>query len=242
MKAFDIWGRIYRDHWRGKQHPHRFVRDDGNTNVVESAAGYFEAPRGEADRSACEGLRGRVLDLGCGVGSYSLLLQAQGAEVVGIDSSPGAIEVCKDRGLRDARVMDFSNLRLEANSFDVLICMGNTLGISQSPETLPDFLVALRRLTRPGGVFLAAVIDPLDTTDPENLRYHARNRAQGNPPGLVRARLEYRGEVGEWWQLWLPTEEEFKLAARAGGWLVESMDREGPSRLWRLRPDAESSD
>lgn len=239
LEVMDIWGRIYVDHWRGESHPHVFAREDGNSNVVDTAAGYFEAPRGGADRNACEGLRGRILDLGCGVGSYSLLLERQGADVVGIDSSPGAIDVCAERGCRDSRVMDFDDLRFEAGTFDVIICMGNTLGINQSPETLPRFLAKLRRLVNSEGRLLASVIDPLDTTDPKHLEYHARNRTEGRPPGLVRARMEYRGEVGAWWQLWLPTEGEFEQAAVRGGWMVESMEREGPSRLWLLRPDDE---
>lgn len=232
----DIWGQIYLDHWRGESHPHVFVRDDGNSNAVPTAAAYFEAPRGAADRAALEGVGGRVLDLGCGVGSYSLFLQRRGAEVVGIDSSPGAVQVCVERGCADARVIDFRDLPQALGRFDAIICMGNTLGINQSPETLPGFLARLRRLTSPGGRLLASVVDPLDTTDPNHLRYHAENLARGRPPGLVRARMEYRGQAGEWWELWLPTEDEFERAAVAGGWAVESMTREGPSRLWDLRP------
>jgi SAM-dependent methyltransferase len=233
----DIWGRIYLDHWRGESHPHTFIRDDGNISVVETAAGYFEAPRGATDEAACSELRGRVLDLGCGAGSYSLLLEGQGQNVVGIDASPGAIEVCRERGCRDARVMDFSELRFRAGEFDAIICMGNTLGISQSPETLPMFLRELGRLVRPEGTLLAAVVDPLDTTDPANLSYHEQNRAAGRPPGLVRARIEYRGQIGDWWQLWLPTEDELREAIRAGGWSVDSSTAEGPSRLWLLKRD-----
>ena len=85
----DIWGRIYLDHWRGERHPHYFVRDDGNRVEVESAAGYFTAPRGDADRVALEALEGRVLDLGCGVGSYTLFLEERGVEVVAVDSRAG---------------------------------------------------------------------------------------------------------------------------------------------------------
>ncbi len=39
----------------------------------------------------------RVLDIGCGCGSQSLLMAFLGAEVVGVDISPIAIKVCKER-------------------------------------------------------------------------------------------------------------------------------------------------
>ena len=232
----DIWGRIYLDHWRGEPHPHRFVRDDGNSNLVESAEGYFVAPRGSVDRAALEPLEGTVLDLGCGPGSYSLFLQERGVDVVAIDSSVRAIAVCEERGCRDARVMSFGELRLEPDTFDAIICMGNTLGIGQSPDSLSDFLLQLRRLTRESGRLLVAMIDPLDTTDPEHLRYHDHNRSSGRPPGLVRTRIEYRDEAEEWWDLWMPTADEMVQVAVGGGWRIDSVVPAGASRLYDLRP------
>jgi hypothetical protein len=59
---------------RGEKHPHSFHRDDGNVGVADSAAHYFEGPRSNAEREALQTLRGRVLDLACGVGRYGLFL------------------------------------------------------------------------------------------------------------------------------------------------------------------------
>lgn len=233
----DAWGRIYEDHWSGERRPHVFVRDDGIRNVAD-AAGYFEAPRCAAEQAACESLEGRVLDLGCGPGSYSLFLEARDVGVVAIDSSPGAIRVCSERGCRDARIMDLADPRLDGGSFDALICMGNTIGINQSPKTLPSFLAGLRRLLRPGGRLVVSCTDPLTTTVPTRLEYQAHNRARGLPPGLVRLRLEYRGALGDWWIVWLPTKSEFEGAGREGGWTIESFARDGSAMVWVLRPAA----
>lgn len=46
--------------------------------------------------------RGRILDVGCGSGRHSLYLQGKGFDITGVDFSPGAIEVCRLRGLRKA--------------------------------------------------------------------------------------------------------------------------------------------
>ena len=231
----DIWGRIYLDHWRGARHPHAFVREDGDRNLVESAADYFEAPRWAAERAVCETLRGRVLDLGCGPGSYSRFLERRGVEVVAVDSSPGAIRVCQERGCLDARVMDFTQSPFDGEVFDALLCTGNTVGINQSPATLTSFLAVMRGLLKPGGRFVVSGVDPLGTTVPNRVEYHARNRTRGLPPALIRARLEYRGDLTDWWTLWIPTEREFEAATTEAGWAIESLERDGSMRLWVLR-------
>ncbi len=53
-----------------------------------------------AERRGLRFVRGRVLDVGCGAGRVGLELQERGHEVVGIDASPGAVEVARRRGVR----------------------------------------------------------------------------------------------------------------------------------------------
>ena len=222
------------DHLHGEAHSHEFIRDDGKSAIVPDAAGYFVAPRGVAEQSVLAELTGRVLDLGCGAGSYALFLEGRGVPVTAIDASAGAVTVCRERGCRDARVVDIDALSPSLGPFDGIICMGNTLGIGQAPETLPLRLSALRSLIVPGGRLIAAIRDPLSTTDPDHLAYHARNRALGRPPGLTRTRLSYRGELGPWWELWMPTESELGKAAGASGWATRCLSSEGSARLYEL--------
>jgi SAM-dependent methyltransferase len=232
----DIWGQIYLDHWRGERHPHVFERDDGHRDAVPDASAYFVAPRGVADRIALEALTGRVLDLGCGPGRYARYLEERGLEVVAVDLSPGAISVCRERGCRDARVLDVDAIGRDLGAFDAVICMGNTFGIGAGPTTLPRRLERVRSVLVPNGRLVLALIDPLATTDPAHLRYHERNRAAGRPPGLTRARIEYRGHVGDWWELWMPTPQELAAAASAAGFDMIEAVPEGNSVLYRLAP------
>lgn len=232
--GMDLWGRIYLDHWRGHSHPHEFIRDDGKTQLIASAAAYFTAPRSEAEQVVLEALTGRVLDLGCGAGSYARFLEGRGLRVTAIDLSPGAIAVCRERGCQDARVADIDALPADMPSFDAIICMGNTIGIGQRPDTLPRRLAALRALCLPGGRLVATIRDPLNTDDPDHLGYHERNRAMGRPPGLVRSRLAYRGELGDWWELWMPTRSELELAGQQSGWTVDCRDADDALRVYEL--------
>jgi SAM-dependent methyltransferase len=232
--VIDLWGRIYLDHWRGEAHPHEFVRDDGKAQMIPSAAGYFVAPRSAAEQQALVSLTGRVLDLGCGAGSYTRFLEERGISVTAVDSSPGAITVCRARGCQDAHVAAIDDLPARLGQFDAIICMGNTLGIGCDPDLLTRRLARIRAVSTPAARFLAAIRDPLSASDPDHLAYHARNRAAGRPVGLVRSRLRYRGEVGDWWELWMPTEPEITLAAARGGWTARCLYAEGSGRLYEL--------
>ena len=86
-------------------------RDDGFLQA-HSERRYFQPIRlwPEPERGATRLVRGRVLDVGCGPGRVALHLEARGHEVVGIDNSPLAVRVARDRGVRDARVLALEDL------------------------------------------------------------------------------------------------------------------------------------
>ena len=228
----DIWGRIYRDHWEGDPHPHVVERDDGRRDRIASAARYFEAPRSAAEKEALRRLAGPVLDVAAGPGSYAIYLQNHGLTVTAIDTSPGAVRIAGMRGCLDARVMDLRNLEFDEGAFESIIVMGNTFGAYQNPETLPGYLATLRRLVSAHGTLITSTLDPLDTEDPDHMRYHARNRELGRPPGLLSVRIAYREDLTDWFDLWLTTREEVEPVASAVGWELRHEGEAGP---WRVR-------
>src|SRR5438067_11720752 len=76
-------------------------REDGFIDAMD-AARYFGGPEqwGPLDRWVYEQARGRILDVGSGAGRHSLALQERGADVVALDISPLAAEVCRRRGIK----------------------------------------------------------------------------------------------------------------------------------------------
>jgi hypothetical protein len=85
-------------------------RDDGCVFTGEPA--WYLAPFRawwSQERRAMRFVRGRVLDLGCGAGRVGLHLQSRGHEVVGIDVSPLAVEIARQRGLADVRLGTFDS-------------------------------------------------------------------------------------------------------------------------------------
>lgn len=101
----------------------------------------------------------RVLDVGCGDGSNSMLLALQGAVVTGVDISANAIEVAKERA-RINKVDDrtrficapFEDASLPAASFDVIWI---DAVLHHLIPVLPESLRQLRRLRAKGGVLIA---------------------------------------------------------------------------------------
>ena len=75
--------------------------------------------------------RGPVLDLGAGAGRAALYLQDRGIEVTAVDSSPGAVEVCRLRGVRDVCLADLSDAPDDRRWGAVLLLCGN-LGLGGS--------------------------------------------------------------------------------------------------------------
>ncbi len=80
------------------------------------------------ERRAMRFVRGRVLDLGCGAGRVCLHLQERGLDVVGIDTSPGAIEACRRRGVRDARLLALAEVDARLGSSTRCSCSETTSG------------------------------------------------------------------------------------------------------------------
>src|SRR5207249_3713127 len=97
----DAYGQEVYDYLQGEKGCEIVERDDGFFDAASGPLAYFAGYRQWPShyKKAMRYVRGRVLDIGCGAGRHALYLQEQGCEVVGIDISPLAIEVCRRRGL-----------------------------------------------------------------------------------------------------------------------------------------------
>ena len=60
---------------------------------------YFSPPHGPVWDWVVARVGHRILDIGAGAGRAALALQAMGRQVLAVDVSPGAVEVCRRRGV-----------------------------------------------------------------------------------------------------------------------------------------------
>ena len=99
---------------------------------------------------------GKVLDVGCGSGSHSLWLQNKGYQVKGIDISSGAVQVSKNRGVKN---VELCPLLEECGAYDTVLILMNGTGIFEDLSKLTRYLLHLKRLLKPKGQVL------LDSSD-----------------------------------------------------------------------------
>lgn len=106
----------------------------------------------EIEQKALQSAQGKILDVGCGAGSHSLYLQEKGFDVLGIDTSEGAVKVCKLRGLKNAKHIDL--LQLENEKFETILMLMNGTGIFQNLENASKYLQHLKSLLNLKGQIL----------------------------------------------------------------------------------------
>jgi SAM-dependent methyltransferase len=175
-----------------------------------------------AEREAIALAAGRILDIGCGAGRHAIYLQEKGFDVTGIDNSPGAIEVCKARGLKKAFVRPLENAHeFPENSFDTILMFGNNFGLFGSPENAPQILEKLSRITTPAARIIAGTRNPYLTDDPAHLKYHEFNRGRGRLPGQLTLRVRYDDARGEWFDYLFVSPEEMSEILEKTDWQIE---------------------
>jgi SAM-dependent methyltransferase len=103
-----------------------------------------------------------LLDLGVGTGRELTSLLDAGYEVTGVDVSPAMLERCARRARPIALVeTDFwAPLPFGDRSFDAGVALHGTLAHPPDDGALPALARELRRLLRPGGVFVVEVPSP----------------------------------------------------------------------------------
>ncbi|PZF83059.1 class I SAM-dependent methyltransferase [Jiangella anatolica] len=231
MEIGDAFGRVLeRCHAAGGRPGVAFTvmeRDDGHIGVHD-AAGYFTGLDDwpEAERRICAGLAGRVLDVGCGAGRHAAVLAAGGVDVVGVDPSPGAVAVARERGV-DARLGSAEALPDGIGTFDAVLLLGNNVGLLGSATTAPVVLAELARVTAPGGRLLLSGLDPFDTDDAEHLAYHRWNRERGRLPGQCRLRVRDGALATEWFDYLFVSEPELRALVEPSPWTIGRWERDG---------------
>ncbi len=150
------------------------------------------------DREALRRVRGRVLDVGAGVGCISLILQREGFRVTAVEMRPEAVEIMRGRGIEELREGSVEGME-QSGSYDTLLLLMNGPAIAGTLAGFTRLLGTLEGLLAPGGQIL------LDSTDiwPRLSRPDQVNESPSRSPGdageysgELQYQMEFRGEKG----------------------------------------------
>lgn len=144
--------------------------------ITDFYAHGFESGRLEEELFRLEGIRTKaiiqryllpkklsILDVGGGAGYYSFWLKSMGHEVTLLDLSPENIRLAEEHSAKREISLDkivtgdATNLQFENDSFDIVLLLGPLYHLIEKKERVTA-LTEARRVLKPGGVLLAAVI------------------------------------------------------------------------------------
>jgi len=122
--------------------------------VVEQIASHL----GRDSASALSGLR--ILDVGCGGGLMSEALARLGAQVVGVDASPGNVAAARLHARSQNITVDYrlgepAEVLAPEERFDVVLA----LEVVEHVSDVPAFLATAAALLAPGGMLFVSTID-----------------------------------------------------------------------------------
>ena len=162
---------------------------------------------------------GRILEAGCGLGQYVILLRERGHAVTGADWSLEALRRCRAASpSAPVAVMDLGRLAVRTGALAAYV----SLGVAEHDRDGPGAIVAeAARVLAPGGTLLLSV--PY---------WNGARRLM--TPHLIRAGRRIRAAGGEFYQFAF-TRREVRAFLEARGLRVMSLHPYDPARMWRKR-------
>jgi len=174
--------------------------------------------------AALDTARGRVLDLGAGVGVHALVLAGRGLEVTAAEPLPTAVEIMKAHGLTDVRRGGLDALAADER-FDTVTLLMNGAGLAGSLTGVPGLLDGLRGCLSPNGQVL------MDSTDPRGWEACEDGRYRGE----IHYQLEFEGVRGPPFPFLFVDPDVLSAIAHEEGWKVDVLfEEEGGRYLARL--------
>ncbi|AMR33298.1 methyltransferase [Mucilaginibacter sp. PAMC 26640] len=209
----DIFGTALYDHFKGTKAAKLFIYNKYGPKEEMPLEVYFrtELEMPELELMALGRCHGRVLDIGAGAGSHALCLQNLGTDVTALDISGRAVDIMRERGLKQAIEQDIYTYKGE--KYDTLLLLMNGIGLAGNTERLRVFLRHSKTLLNLGGQLL------FDSSDIAYL--YQGNLPAGRYYGELWYQYGYKGQKTDWFQ-WLYIDQDMLIdIASEEGWAVE---------------------
>lgn len=78
-----------------------------------------------------------------------------------------AIEVCKKRGVKQAKILPIEHIgKFKANSFDTIVMLGNNFGLFGNYKKAKNLLKKFYKITSKDALIIVETVDPYKAEDP----------------------------------------------------------------------------
>ena len=172
----------------------------------------------DIERKALGMSRGRTLDVGAGAGCHSLVLQQSSIDVTSIDTSPLSVEVMKLRGVTNAHLMDFFDVK---ERFDTILMLMNGIGIVGKLSRLPEFFLHLDNILQPDGQLICDSSDISYIFENEDGEIVHPNKNKDVYFGELTYQMQYRDTKGESFPWLFIDADTLRVSAEASGYQME---------------------
>jgi SAM-dependent methyltransferase len=203
--------RVYADGLSRPDHP-TFVKLSDGTGIRLNVQRYLHAADA-TDEWLLQGVRGPVLDVGCGPGRHLHALARRGVFGLGVDLSDVAVTLARDRGVNAIVGSIFDDVP-SAGSWRTALLLDGNIGIGGAPQRL---LARIHALLEPGGEVLVELDPPRTET------------------GTVRARLETATRKSGWFAWARLAAPDVDAIAHAAGFAVTATNRSASRWFATLR-------
>lgn len=165
----------------------------------------------EIELTALAMCKGKVLDVGAGVGSHALLLEQKGFDVTAIDTSSLAVQIMQERGVKNAKTQALATI---TDRYDTLLFMMNGIGLTGTIAGLKKFLITAKTLLNPNGqlLFDSSDISYVYSNLPMPLNHYF---------GEVSFCYEYKKQKGKWFNWLYVDPTTLQHLSKQQGWNCE---------------------
>ena len=175
---------------------------DWMTNAVQRENYHRKEVAAIVDRVKPE----RVLDAGCATGLTTKLFAERGVEAVGLDRSERMLEVAREKFADSDLPLSFLRGEFERlprkldGSFDLVVCLANSITGVSTKTGLLNSLRSFRRVLRPGGSLVLQMLNylavqdgtlmPIRATENEGIVYARYSQRRGKKLAIHLVRID----------------------------------------------------
>ncbi len=212
MKQFGQYAQYYDDMYKNKSY-------EEETDLIESVFTKFSSIPVK-----------KVLSLGCGTGTYEILMAKRGYEITGVDISAEMLKQAREKieaaGFADKIKLVEGDIRSMSflGSFDATIMMFNIAGYIHTPQDLTAVASSVSSQIPQGGVFLFdAWYGPAVVSDPPLDRTKVVEKDGAKITRVTRGVLDTRNKL---------VKITFDITVVKDGKTSNSVVEEHPMRYW----------